>query len=92
MQLASRAEPLSFLPISAENHATYEAAARRIMGETLPKLRALRPRPTLIQQEFDYLYGVMEVGPALGNGPSWRRYLQDGARAGPAGRYRSMYR
>jgi hypothetical protein len=51
------ADPLYLIPIAAE--VTYEEAARRMMGEALPELRALRP-PPMIEEKFDHLYGVME--------------------------------
>ena len=43
----------------SEGIAAYEKAARRVMGDTLRKLRASRP-PEIIQARFDHLYGLME--------------------------------
>lgn len=51
------ADPLYLIPIAAE--VTYEEAARRMIGEALPELRAHRP-PPMIEERFDHLYGVME--------------------------------
>ena len=50
---------LYLLPAREADWAPYEAAARRIIGETLPELRAL-PSPPAIEDEFDHLYTVIE--------------------------------
>ena len=49
---------LHLLPAREADWVPYEAAARRIMGETLPDLRAL-PLPSVIEEKFDHLYDVM---------------------------------
>ena len=50
---------LNLLPAREADWVAYEAAARRIMGETLTELRALRP-PPVIEAEFGHLYGLMD--------------------------------
>jgi len=50
---------LYLLPAREADWVPYEAAARRIMGETLPELRALRPPPE-IREKFQRLYAVMK--------------------------------
>jgi hypothetical protein len=42
-----------------EDLLAYEEAARRIMGETLPELRAVQP-PNTVRENFDHLYGLLE--------------------------------
>ena len=52
-------DELYLVPIREEDFRVYEEAARRIMGETVPELRAVPP-PETVQDDFDHLYGLME--------------------------------
>jgi hypothetical protein len=50
---------LWLVPTTEEGLLAYDQAARRMMGETLPELRAVRP-PEAVQEQYDHLYGLMQ--------------------------------
>ena len=50
---------LYFLPATEGGRVAYDEAARRMMAETLPKLRALN-LPASLRDEFQHLYELME--------------------------------
>jgi hypothetical protein len=50
---------LALYPVDEKGRRAYDRAARRLLGETLPKLRSVAP-PRALRVRFRHLYALME--------------------------------